>query len=187
MPRHRVSASAVVRAPAGRVYAILADYRHGHPRIVPRPPFGPLEVEQGGTGAGTVVRFQMRLLGRTRTFRAAVTEPEPGRVLVETDLGRGAVTTFTVDPCGEGQGARVDQYGRGDSRRATRVRAALPHQWLLEPHDGSLMKEASGIGDNENAGEPAPARHDEDRVMGVNRQPESAPPDPDASADVARR
>src|SRR5262249_41386652 len=44
---------------------------------------------------------------RTRTFRAAITEPEPGRVLVETDLGQGAVTTFTVDPCGEGQEARV--------------------------------------------------------------------------------
>jgi hypothetical protein len=103
MPRHRVCASAVVRAPAGQAYAILADYRHGHPQIVPRPPFGPLEVERGGTGAGTVIRFQMRLLGRTRAFRAAITESEPGRVLVETDLGQGAVTAFTVDPWGGGR------------------------------------------------------------------------------------
>jgi hypothetical protein len=29
-----------------------------------------------------------------------VTEPEPGRVLVETDLTKGAVTTFTVDSLG---------------------------------------------------------------------------------------
>jgi hypothetical protein len=58
MPTHQVSASADVRAPAEKVYAILADYRHGHPQIVPRPPFGLLEVEQGGYGAGTVIRFQ---------------------------------------------------------------------------------------------------------------------------------
>ena len=29
-----------------------------------------------------------------------MTEPEPGRVLVETDLTKGAVTTFTVDSLG---------------------------------------------------------------------------------------
>ena|SRR5690348_3083209 len=41
----------------------------------------------------------MRVFGRTQTFRAAITEPEPGRVLVETDLDtNGAVTTFTVNP-----------------------------------------------------------------------------------------
>jgi len=41
----------------------------------------------------------MSVLGKKQTFRAAITEPEPGRVLVETDLDtNGAVTTFTVDP-----------------------------------------------------------------------------------------
>jgi len=47
----------------------------------------------------TIIRFQMNLLGKKQNFRAAITEPEPGRVLVETDLDtNGAVTTFTVDP-----------------------------------------------------------------------------------------
>jgi hypothetical protein len=37
-------------------------------------------------------------LGRTQTFRAAITEPEPGQVLVETYLdSNGAITTFTVN------------------------------------------------------------------------------------------
>jgi hypothetical protein len=107
MPQHHVTASAVIPAPAAQVYGIIADYRNGHPRIIPRPPFGSLDVEQGGVGTGTVIRFQMRVLGRTRSFRAAITEPEPGRVLVETDLDMGAVTTFTVDPCEEGRQARV--------------------------------------------------------------------------------
>lgn len=58
-----------------------------------------MTVEQGGFGAGTVIRFEMSVLGKKRMFRAAITEPEPGRVLVETDLdANGAVTTFTVEP-----------------------------------------------------------------------------------------
>jgi len=56
-------------------------------------------VEQGGVGPGTVIRFTMRLLGRTQRFRTAVTEPELGRVLAETDLETNdAVTSFIVDP-----------------------------------------------------------------------------------------
>ena len=100
---YRVKASARVDAPADVVYGIIADYRNGHPHILPKKYFEWLEVEQGGRGEGTVIRFQMRVLGRTRVLRAAVTEPEPGRVLVETDTGGyGPVTTFTVEPAGSG-------------------------------------------------------------------------------------
>jgi len=98
--RYRVHASALVRAPARRVYAILADYRDAHPRILPRRYFRALEVERGGVGAGTVFRLTMRVLGRTETSRAEVTEPEPGRVLMEAVVGGGPVTTFTVTPAG---------------------------------------------------------------------------------------
>lgn len=96
-----VKASAQVGAPADVVYGIIADYRNGHPQILPKQYFEWLEVEQGGRGEGTVIRFQMRVLGQTRVLRAVVTEPEPGRVLVETDTGGGGpVTTFTVEPEG---------------------------------------------------------------------------------------
>jgi hypothetical protein len=61
MPAHRVSASAEVKVTAEKVYAIIADYRHGHPQIVPRPPFGRIEVEQGGFGGGTIIHFEMRV------------------------------------------------------------------------------------------------------------------------------
>ena len=101
-----VKASARLDAPAEVAYGIIADYREGHPQILPRPYFEWLEVEQGGRGEGTVIRFQMRVLGQTRVLRAAVTEPELGRVLVETDTGgSGPVTTFTVEP--EGSGSEV--------------------------------------------------------------------------------
>ena len=100
MNHYRVGASALVRAPARRVYAILADYREGHPRILPPRWFRALEVERGGTGAGTVIRVTMRVMGRTRTMNAVVSEPEPGRVLMESFVGGGPVTTFTVTPAG---------------------------------------------------------------------------------------
>ena len=96
--KHIISASAIIPARRERVYSLIANYRDGHPRILPKQ-FSNLVVEQGGTGAGTVIRFQMSVFGRKQTFRAIITEPDPGRVLVETDLDtNGAVTTFTVNP-----------------------------------------------------------------------------------------
>ena len=92
-----VKASAHVRAAPKRVYAIIADYHNGHPRILPKQ-FTSLAVEQGGIGGGTVIRFTMRIFGRRFAFRAMVTEPAPGRVLVEKNVGDNpSTTTFTVD------------------------------------------------------------------------------------------
>ncbi len=102
-----VSESARIAAPPARAYAIIADYNHAHPRILPKL-FTDLSVEQGGTGAGTVIRCVMRAFGTTQTFRAAITEPDPGRVLAETILdGDGTITTFTVDPLDGGRAAYV--------------------------------------------------------------------------------
>lgn len=96
--KHTISASAVIPARRDRVYSLIANYHDGHPRILPQQ-FSGLTVEQGGVGAGTVIRFQMRVFGMKQTFRASITEPDPGRILVETDLdSNGAVTTFTVAP-----------------------------------------------------------------------------------------
>ena len=94
----RVSAEAVINSPADAVYAVIADYRDGHPRIIPRPPFVSLDVEEGGIGAGTAIRCRMRMMGRTQEFRATVTEP--GK-LVETIAATGMVTSFTVDSAGD--------------------------------------------------------------------------------------
>ncbi|HKQ88132.1 MAG TPA: SRPBCC family protein [Candidatus Acidoferrales bacterium] len=105
--KHVVSASARIPAPPVRVYGIIANYVDEHPRILP-PEFSDLAVEQGGTGAGTIIRFKMRVLGRTQNYRALVMEPEPGRVLVEKYLEPdGTVTTFTVDPEADGAQSRV--------------------------------------------------------------------------------
>jgi hypothetical protein len=97
----KITASAERRVDAhpGRVYGYIADFRNHHPNILP-PAFGELVVEQGGVGAGTVHRFTLTLGGRTSTARVRVDEPEPGRVLTETetDSTRDMFTRFTVDP-----------------------------------------------------------------------------------------
>jgi uncharacterized protein YndB with AHSA1/START domain len=92
-----VAAERVIDAPARRVYTYIADFRHHHPRFLPSA-FSDLEVETGGVGAGTVHRFRMTLGGRTTDYRVRVGEPQPGRVLIESDPARRMLTTFTVDP-----------------------------------------------------------------------------------------
>jgi uncharacterized protein YndB with AHSA1/START domain len=101
MERYTIAADALIPAPAPRVYAILADYHEGHPSILPRPYFERLEVEQGGVGAGTEFVVEMNVLGRRQRFHGSISEPEPGRVIVERVRENGGVTTFTVEPRGE--------------------------------------------------------------------------------------
>ena len=97
----RVSADTVIAAPAARVYDLMADYRNGHPRILPPEYFGALTVERGGRGAGTRIRFEMKAFGKVNVASGEVTEPVPGRELRET-LDDGIVTTFRVDPIDAG-------------------------------------------------------------------------------------
>jgi hypothetical protein len=84
MPEIYAASSAVIAAPPPIVYGLIADYRQGHPSILPARYFQNLQVEEGGVGAGTRISFQMRSFGRIRRFQAQVTEPEPGRQLRET-------------------------------------------------------------------------------------------------------
>jgi hypothetical protein len=100
-------ATAVIDAAPERVYAVLADYRNHHPNILPQPYFTGLRVEAGGVGAGTVAVADMDVYGTKRTFRLTVTEPQPGRVLAESDDAAGLVTTFTVEPLEGGAKSRV--------------------------------------------------------------------------------
>jgi uncharacterized protein YndB with AHSA1/START domain len=92
-----VSAERVIDAPADAVYRYVADMRDHHPHFLP-PAFSDFRVESGGVGAGTITRFKVTAGGRTREYRMRVDEPEPGRVLTESDTGSSLVTTTTVTP-----------------------------------------------------------------------------------------
>jgi hypothetical protein len=107
MSQIHVEASDVIDARPEAVYAVLSDYRVGHPAILPKPYFEECTVLEGGTGAGTVIRVRMNVMGVKRQYRMTVSEPEPGRLLVETDPDAGVVTHFRVEPTGDGQQSRV--------------------------------------------------------------------------------
>jgi Polyketide cyclase / dehydrase and lipid transport len=100
-----VSSERAISAPAETVYGYIANMRDHHPNFLP-PAFSDFKVESGGTGADTVLRFAVTAGGRTRHYHTVVAEPEPGRVLTESDMDSSAVTTFTVTPASE-QGCSV--------------------------------------------------------------------------------
>ncbi len=102
-----VSAERSIAAPAEVAYRCIADYRQHHAHILP-PAFFDLAVEEGGVGAGTVISAKAKMAGRTQAFRQRVAEPEPGRILTESTLGRDQVTTFTVIPDGAGCRVRIE-------------------------------------------------------------------------------
>ncbi len=103
MRQGRVEVSAVIEARPEEIYAVVADYRHGHPQIVPQEYLRDLEVEAGGYGAGTIIRFRARAFGIERPARSIISEPEPGRVLMETEMISHIVTTYTLTPQSEGK------------------------------------------------------------------------------------
>jgi uncharacterized protein YndB with AHSA1/START domain len=112
MARIAVSAEGTVDAPPDTVYRYIADMREHHPRFLP-PAFSDFRVESGGVGAGTVTRFKFTAGGRTRELRTQVAEPEPGRILTESDTESSSVTTFTVSPQGAASLVRISTTWNG--------------------------------------------------------------------------
>jgi hypothetical protein len=107
-----VFAEGPVAAPPATVYGYLADMREHHPRFLP-PAFTNFQVENGGVGTGTIIRFTMSAGGRNRDYRMRVDEPDHGRVLTESDTMSSLVTTFTVTSQGEGSLVRIAASWQG--------------------------------------------------------------------------
>jgi len=95
-----VTASGAVNAPAEMTYGFLRNYRDHHPNILPGE-FKEFTVEEGGVGAGTVFELKVSVYGKLVSMRMRVDEPEPGRVLRETELDGSMLTTFTVETSGD--------------------------------------------------------------------------------------
>lgn len=102
-----VEATHEIDAHPEAIYGVLSDYRVGHQAILPKPYFTEVVVEQGGQGAGTVMWVHMRIYGKTYHYHQIVSEPQPGRVLVETNLDGAVTTTFTIEPLEGGRRSRV--------------------------------------------------------------------------------
>lgn len=96
---------AVVGASPELVYRLIADDAH-HRRFLP-PEFSGFETLAGGVGAGTMHRFTVSAGGRTRGYTMRVAEPEPGRVITETDQDSSLVTSYTVSSSGASSKVRI--------------------------------------------------------------------------------
>jgi uncharacterized protein YndB with AHSA1/START domain len=105
MGRIEVTEEGAVGAPAELVYRLIADDSH-HQRFLPDS-FSDFEVLEGGVGAGTLHRFKVKAGGRTRELVMRVDEPDPGRVITESDQASSMVTAFTVTPDGDTSRVRI--------------------------------------------------------------------------------
>lgn len=120
------SAERYIGAPQQHVYRLVRDFREHHPRFLP-PEFGELEVETGGVGAGTVVRYAFTLAGRTTVHRVRIGEPEPGRTLIESDAQRRMLTVWTVERApGGGSLVRIETRWHATGLRALVERIVAP-------------------------------------------------------------
>jgi len=139
MPHVHAEAEKRIDADPTAVYEVLADYATHHPRIMPPDHFSDLEVESGGVGDGTVFHITARIAGKTETLHMRVTEPEPGRVLHETNLDTGVVTEFSVEDDGtEGTLVRMSSGWDGHGLRGLVDRVAAPrlmHRLFAEQLD----------------------------------------------------
>jgi hypothetical protein len=94
------TAERIVRAPADRVRAALADYAGTRSRVLPEQ-FSDYRLEAGGQGSGT--RVHWRFAATSRRVRDQLVEvSEPDGTLVERDTRSSMVTTWTVTPADAG-------------------------------------------------------------------------------------
>jgi hypothetical protein len=102
-----LSAERMIDAPAEVIYHCIADYREHHrPGGFLPEAFSDLRILRGGVGAGTELTWVVEIGGRRRAVDATISEPVPGRTLVET--GSGIETIFTVEPTAAGTRVRFD-------------------------------------------------------------------------------
>lgn len=150
-----------VDAPARRVYHYIRDFREHHPRFLP-PQFSGFRIESGGVGSGTVHTFTLTLAGRSSTHRVRVGEPEPGRVLIESDASRRMLTTFTVDPeMAGGCQVRIESRWYADGMRGIVERLMAP-RLLRRVYAAEL-----NLLDRYAQDTPAPIQHGRDAGRGV--------------------
>jgi hypothetical protein len=96
-----------VQTSADVIFHLLSDYREHHrPGGFLPPEFSEQEILRGGVGAGTELQYVITVGGRPRTIRAVVSEPDPGRSLLES--APGVETWMTVEPSANGTRVRFE-------------------------------------------------------------------------------
>lgn len=135
-----------IAAPVARVFECIADFKAHRPKWLP-PAYSNLSVEQGGTGAGTIARYHLKVGPRERDYRMQVSEPAPGSELQEKDTTSSLITTWTVSPQGSGSRVRVATQWNGASGFGgfmERTFAPRGLKWLYDDELSRLADYATG-------------------------------------------
>lgn len=104
------AATKSVSASPERVREFLRDYRDARPRILTSEYRG-YRVEEGGSGAGTVIAYTFASPGRSRDFRLRVEESDEG--LFERDEESTFVSNWNVDPVATGSSVTLEASWEG--------------------------------------------------------------------------
>ncbi|MGH3318584.1 MAG: SRPBCC family protein [Streptosporangiaceae bacterium] len=95
-----------VPAPPDDVYRLVADYQRRRDYLTDN--FTDYAVEEGGQGAGTRMRYRLHAGRRVRDCRMSVSEPDPGRVIVEEDANSSLRTRWAVTAQGGRSSVEVE-------------------------------------------------------------------------------
>jgi hypothetical protein len=91
------------RIPAHLIYAVLADFRHYYPHVVPKCSVHSLNVCLGGKGTGTLMDFNTYGLLPKRSLELRVDEPIPGKIIVLTSARDSFRALYALDELEDGR------------------------------------------------------------------------------------
>jgi hypothetical protein len=97
MSKIQVKSERVVNAKPQEVFDVIKDYKEKRPLFL-TPNFLDYQVEKGGKGDGTIVRYRLHAARRERPYRMQVSEPVKGQAIQERDTNSSLVTTWMVAP-----------------------------------------------------------------------------------------
>lgn len=101
-----VQSEYIIPAPPEKVYESLIDFQNARPSILTSN-FVDYNVEQGGVGEGTIIRYDLKAGGRKRPYRMHIIETLKGGILTERDSNSSLVTMWTLTPVNYGQLTQV--------------------------------------------------------------------------------
>lgn len=112
MAEIRVAVERVIAAAPERVYRYIADYRQHHGNWLP-PEYSSYRAQAPGDDGASDVFYHLKTGSRERDYHMRVTEPTPGRTVMERDTGSSLEKTWTVEPAGDESRVRIETRWQG--------------------------------------------------------------------------
>jgi len=147
MGRISVETTRQIPVEAARVFTSIADFKTHRPQWL-LPAYSELQVEQGGIGAGTIVRYRLKVGPRERAYRMQIAEPKPGVMLTEQDATSSLLTTWTVSPNGTGCTVAVASQWNGAGGIGGFFERLFAPRGLRRLYDEQLARLASYAADH---------------------------------------